>query len=50
MFGSLLTDSPDFNQDLWDYNKRVVQLTKLLPHSLIPRAYKMRDKLIGSIM
>ncbi|PLB54879.1 cytochrome P450 [Aspergillus steynii IBT 23096] len=51
LFGSLLlTDSPDFTRNLWDYDKRIMQLAKRLPRFLIPRAYKLRNELIASIM
>lgn len=51
LFGPLLlADSPDFIQNLWDYDKRVIQLARRLPRFLIPKAYELRDKLIASIM
>jgi hypothetical protein len=51
LFGPLLlADSPNFNRDLWDYDKRVMSLAKRLPAFCIPEAYRLRDKLLDSIL
>lgn len=51
LFGPLLlADSPDFNRDLWNYDKRIMSLAMRLPIFCIPGAYRLRNKLLNSIM
>lgn len=51
LFGPLLlADSPDFNRDLWKYDKKIMSLAKRLPVVFIPEAYRLRNKLLDSIM
>lgn len=51
LFGPLLlADSPSFNRDLWNYDKRIMSLAKRLPVFCIPEAYRLRNKLLDSIM
>ena len=47
MFGSvLLSQNPEFVSDLWAYDKLVMSLAKRLPAFCIPRAYKLRKRLL----
>ena len=46
VFGStLLSENPDFVQDLWDFDRVVMSLAKRLPILFAPRAYWLRRKL-----
>ena len=45
----LLSQSPSFARDFWEYNLWLPALSKGLPRFLIPDAYKIRDKLLDNI-
>ncbi|EOD52225.1 putative abc transporter cdr4 protein [Neofusicoccum parvum UCRNP2] len=45
----LLQLSPDFPRLFWEYNDWIPSFSKGLPRFLIPRAYAVRDKLLGTI-
>ena len=50
VFGStLLSQNPDFVQDLWDFDPMVESLAKRLPILFAPRAYRLRRKLLQYI-
>ena len=50
MFGStLLSQNPDFIQDLWDFDGVVMSLAKRLPIICAPRTYWLRRKLLQYI-
>jgi hypothetical protein len=50
LFGpKLLEQSPEFLRDMWTFDKAIPKFWKMLPHFLMPEAYKARDRLIGSI-
>ncbi|KAI9664061.1 MAG: hypothetical protein M1821_007552 [Bathelium mastoideum] len=46
IFGqALLAENPGFVRDLWAYDDVVMGLAKRLPRWMIPKSYKLRDKL-----
>ena len=50
VFGStLLSENPDFVQDLWDFDRVVMSLAKRLPILFTPRAYWLRRKSLRHI-
>ena len=46
---SLLTINPSFVEDLWEFDGQVVNLAKRLPRFLVPKAYRVRDRLKDQI-
>ena len=50
VFGStLLSQNPDFVQDLWDFDPLVMNLARRLPIVFAPKAYRLRRKLLQCI-
>ncbi|KAI1074867.1 cytochrome P450 [Whalleya microplaca] len=50
LFGEeLLAQHPNFIEDLWEYDKGVMNLARRLPWLWMPRTYKIRDKLLTSV-
>ncbi|KAE8382376.1 cytochrome P450 [Aspergillus bertholletiae] len=51
LYGPLLVSkNPDFNRNLWRYDKQIMKLARRLPSWLIPEAHCLRDKLLDAIM
>ncbi|EED13965.1 conserved hypothetical protein [Talaromyces stipitatus ATCC 10500] len=51
LFGPLLlSENPNFNRNLWQYDKQIMALAKRLPAWLIPGPYRLRDELIRAVM
>ncbi|KAJ5658225.1 cytochrome P450 [Penicillium longicatenatum] len=46
----LLKTNPTFMQELWEFDDATPSLSKRLPRWLIPRAYRVRDSLLGQIL
>ena len=50
VFGDqLLLQNPNFVRDLWDYDGVVMNLARRLPSFIIPKPYKLRERLLSSI-
>ncbi|KAE8402117.1 cytochrome P450 [Aspergillus pseudonomiae] len=51
LYGPLLVrKNPEFNRNLWRYDKQIMKLATRLPSWLIPKAYRLRDELLDVIM
>jgi hypothetical protein len=49
LFGTLLTQQKDFVEDIFEYDRHVMDLARKFPSLLAPRAHRARKKVLRSI-